>query len=53
MKTYIVTVTTEERYHVEAASEDEAVEKLDGLEPNSTEVVDTSAEEESERAASA
>lgn len=48
MKTYIVTVTTEDRYHVAAASEAEALEKLDGLEPDSTDIVDTSFEEETE-----
>ena len=45
MKTYIVTITTEERYFVEAASVHEAPDKLDGLEPNSTDIVDVSAAE--------
>ncbi|MCH8242696.1 MAG: hypothetical protein IH897_08810 [Planctomycetes bacterium] len=45
MKTYTVTITTEERYIVDAASEEEAINKLEGLEPDSIDIVDTSAEE--------
>ena len=45
MKSYTVTVTTEERFIVDAASEDEAMNKLEGLEPDSIDIVDTSAEE--------
>ena len=46
MKNYIVSITTEERYHVTTTSEAEALEKLDGLEPSQTEVVDTSVDED-------
>ena len=45
MKSYTVTITTEERYIVDAASEEEAINKLEGLEPDSIDIVDTSAEE--------
>ena len=45
MKTYIVSISTEERFHVKAASEEEALEKTDGLEPDSVDIVDTSVDE--------
>ena len=48
MKTYIVTIDTEERYRVEAESEDAALEKLEGLDPYATEVVDTNVEEDTD-----
>ena len=46
MKKYIVTLDIEEQYFVEAASKDEALEKVDGLEPDQSELVDTTVEED-------
>ena len=45
MKTYLVTVSVEERYYIEASSEDEALDKMLEREPKDVDIMDTSVEE--------